>query len=242
MLGKVNGRWGTCEYFLKDEYVGRSVHAYGEYGPDETEKILEVRGDGLFLDVGANIGCISQAVLASGGRVMAFEPQREVFDVMVKNLVHAGGNFEAMNVAVGSAEGTVKMPVLDFSAKNNIGGLSVGIGANPFGKHRDVSVVRLDGIGIEERVTFIKVDVEGYELEVLRGAVDLIKRDRPILYVENDRPQNEYALKKFIREDLGYWMEEHNPPLFRPNNFFNNTKNVWNKNYASFNLLCRPIQ
>ena len=59
MLGKVEGRWGTCGYFLKDEYVGRSVHAYGEYGPDETEKILELRGDGLFLDVGANIGDIS---------------------------------------------------------------------------------------------------------------------------------------------------------------------------------------
>lgn len=240
MLGKVNGRWGVCEYFLKDEYVGRSVRAYGEYGPDETEYILEHRGSGLFLDVGANIGCISQAVLSMGGRVMAFEPQREVYEVMVCNLAYAGGNFEAMNVAVGSVSGSAKMPVLDYSAKNNIGGLSLGEGTNPWGKHRSVPVVTLDSLEIEEPVTFIKVDVEGYELEVLRGAVELIKRDKPVLYVENDRPENSKALESFIRNELGYWFEAHNPPLFRENNFFKNDKNVWDRNYASFNIVCRP--
>ncbi len=241
MLGKVKGRWGTCEYFLKDEYVGRSMHAYGEYGPAETEKILELRGTGLFLDVGANIGCISQAVLADGGRVLAFEPQREVFDVLVKNLVHAGGNFEAMNVAVGSSDGVVKIPVLDYAAKNNIGGLSIGASSNPWGKHRDVSIRSLDSLELEDTVSFIKIDVEGHELEVLKGAVELIKRDKPILYVENDRPNKEYALKQFIREELGYWMEEHNPTLYREENFFGRKENIWDKNYASYNLLCRPI-
>lgn len=242
MLGKVNGRWGVCEYFLKDAYVGRSVHAYGEYGPDETEKILELRGDGLFLDVGANIGCISQAVLANGGHVMAFEPQKEVYEVLLRNLTWAGGNFEVMNVAVGAEAGKAKMAALDYSAKNNIGGLGIGINqANPWAKHNEVSVVALDDLEIEEKVTFIKVDVEGYELAVLQGAVELIKRDKPILYVENDRVEKSNALKRFIREELGYWFEEHNPPLFRANNFFGYEKNVWDKNYASYNLLCRPL-
>jgi FkbM family methyltransferase len=240
MLGKVNGRWGVCEYFLKDEYVGRSVRVYGEYGPDETEKILELRGSGLFLDVGANIGCISQAVLASGGRVMAFEPQREVYEVMARNLAYAGSGWEAMNVAVGSAEGTAKMEVLDYSVKNNIGGLGLGAGSNPWGRYREVPVVTLDGLGLEERVSFIKIDVEGYELEVLRGAVELIKRDKPVLYVENDRADKSAALKRFISEELGYWFESHDPPLFRANNFFKSDKNVWGVNYVSVNLLCRP--
>lgn len=240
MLGKVSGRWGTCEYFLKDEYVGRSMHTYGEYGPDETEKILELRGSGLFLDVGANIGCISQAVIASGGRVLAFEPQLEVYDVLCRNLAHAGTGWEVMNVAVGKEEGVAQMSILDYSAKNNIGGLSLGLGSNRWGKHRDVPVITLDGLNLKERVTFIKIDVEGYEEQVLRGAKNLIARDKPVLYVEDDRVENSYALRTYIRE-LGYSFEMHQPYLYRENNFFGHKKNVWKAMYASHNLICKPV-
>jgi FkbM family methyltransferase len=243
MLGKVNGRWGMCTYFLKDTYVGRSIHNYGEYGPDETEKILELRGSGLFLDVGANIGCISQAVISDGGDVVAFEPQLEVYNVLKENLINAyfasnKGSWTAHNCAVGSSNDIVKMEVLDYFRKNNIGGHELGT-RNPWGKHRDVEVVALDNTALEN-VSFIKIDVEGFELEVLKGAIELIKRDKPILYVEDDRPHNSYGLRRFIREELGYWIEEHKPTLFRSDNFFGKKENVWDRNYASHNLICRP--
>ena len=56
-------RWGQTHYFDSDLFVGASIHHYGEYNPDETEKILELAVPGkLVLDIGANIGVISQAL------------------------------------------------------------------------------------------------------------------------------------------------------------------------------------
>jgi hypothetical protein len=86
---------------------------------------------------------------------------------------------------------------------------------------------------------FMKIDVEGYELEVLRGAVQTIERCKPIMYIEDDRQNKSSALRTFIRE-LGYSIEEHKPTLYRENNFFGLKKNIWDRNYASHNLICRP--
>lgn len=232
MLSKVAGRWGDCEYFSKDEYVGRSMRAYGEYGPDETEKILELSGDGLCLDIGANIGCISQALLSIGRSVVAYEPQPEVWKVLCRNMDYAGVGGVAYNRALGSAPGIAKMPKLDYSAKNNIGGLSIGPGATRWAPTIEVEMSTIDNeyfLGGWGRVSFIKLDVEGYELEALRGGVELIRRDKPILYVEDDRDEKSAALRRFIREELGYWIEDHRPTLYREQNFFGKRENIWDK-------------
>lgn len=246
MLGKVDGRWGPCTYFLKDEYVGRSVRNYGEYNPDETEKILELAGDGdgYCLDIGANIGCISQALLANGHKVMAFEPQPEIFKVLIENISSvekATGMYLAENCALGSSECTVKMPKVYYSEKGNFGGLGIGVNAGR-GTY-DVLCHTLDMHMISAMpsgIKFMKIDVEGYELEVLRGAYNTIMRDKPVMYIEDDRSDKSYALRKYIREELGYWIEEHKPPLYREKNFFGLERNVWDKNYASHNIICRP--
>lgn len=65
----------------------------------------------------------------------------------------------------------------------------------------------------------MKIDVEGFEERVLRGGVDTIKRCRPIMYIEDDRVERRDSLRKYI-VSLGYTIEEHEPPLYRENNFF----------------------
>lgn len=243
MLGKKEGRWGLCEYFLKDEYVGRSIHNYGEYNPDETEKIIELAtlGGGSCMDIGANIGCITQALIAKGFHVTAYEPQPEVYNVLVKNIEHAmkvgPGSAMGYNLAIGSTSGTVKMPKIHYSEKNNIGGLGIGT-KSPLGSY-DVPVWPIDADLYKARIGFIKIDVEGYELEVLRGATNTIKAHKPILYIEDDRREKSAALRAYISE-LGYTIEEHQPTLYREENFFGLKKNIWSRNYASHNIICRP--
>lgn len=260
MLGKVDGRWGPCTYFLKDEYVGRSVRNYGEYNPDETEKILDLvasvynfedERSNVVLDIGANIGCISQAIVAHGYNLHFFEPQPEVFEVCstnvlsTKSIVDRGGYIRSTvsyKCALGSAPGIAKMPKVAYSDKGNFGGL--GIGMNIGRGTYDVPVDTLDNkYSLDKctmKVAFIKMDVEGFELEVLKGGTELIKRDKPVMYIEDDRSDKSYALRKYIREELGYWIEEHKPPLYREKNFFGLERNVWDKNYASHNIICRP--
>lgn len=237
MHKQTNGRWGPCRYFGRDEYVGRSIHNYGEYNPDETEMIISL-ASGLCLDIGANIGCISQALKATGHDVYSFEPQPELFTLLEWNMAHAYGSAKAagFNVACGSEPGIAKMPKVYYSDKGNFGGLSLNT-ATMYGSY-DVPVVKIDTYNFQD-VGFIKMDVEGFEIEALTGSIETIKRCRPILYVEDDRPSNSQKLRQFI-ESLGYTIEEHKPTLYREKNFFGLKKNIWDRNYASHNLICKP--
>lgn len=233
MIGTKEGRWGPVKYFLKDEYVGRSIHFYGEYNPDETEMIISLaKPDMLCLDIGANIGCISQALLKSGFEVVAFEPQPEVYNLLKFNCPTA----EVHNVALGKEKSTAQMPKVYYSEKNNVGGLSLNTRSH-LGSYT-VPVETLDSYNFSN-VGFIKIDVEGFEEQVLLGGRETINKYKPTLYIEDDRAHNRRALRALI-DELGYTIEEHQPLLYRENNFFNYTKNAWNLLYASHNIICLP--
>lgn len=240
MYKTIDGRWGKVKFLLKDEYVGRSLYNYGEYNPDETEMILSL-ANGLCLDIGANIGVISQALVSEGNAVLAFEPQPELFAILKENLEFASqlnnNTFDLRNTAVGDKAGIAEMPKVYYSEKGNFGGL--GLGQSSMYGTIEVPVMTIDSLELPE-VGFIKIDVEGYEYEVLVGATETINRCRPILYIEDDRTSKSYKLREYIKS-LGYEIEEHRPALYREENFFGLKKNVWKANYASHNLICRPI-
>ncbi len=230
-MRSVEGRWGTCWYYGKDEYVGRSVHNYGEFSRAETEKIIELSGGGLSLDIGANIGCITQALEASGREVVAFEPQPEIYKLLRKNV-----KGECHNLALGAELGNVPMPRVRYGEKGNYGGLGIGM-KSELGNIL-VPMKTLDSFGFMN-VTFMKIDVEGFEIQVLRGARNTILINKPIMYIEDDRIDNRMMLRAYIKE-LGYTYEMHETPLYDENNFFGLKKNIWNKNYVSMNLICKP--
>lgn len=237
----INGRWGPVKFLLKDEYVGKSLYWYGEYNPDETEMILSLAPRGkLCLDIGANIGVISQALLACEYDVEAFEPQPELAKLLNENLSmvtqRKRGEYSVYNIALGAMDGVANMPKVQYAAKGNFGGLGIG-DKSIYGSYT-VPVNTLDSFNYTN-VGLIKIDVEGYEYEVLCGAEQTIKRCRPILYIEDDRVEKSRALRKMI-ELYGYSIEDHRPTLYREQNYSNHKKNVWDRNYASHNLICRP--
>lgn len=229
-IRSVDGRWGKIFYEGKDEYVGKSLHNYGEYNPDETEMILSLAKD-TCLDIGANFGVMAQALEHEGFKVIAFEPQPYVYSILQKNV-----NGQCYNTALGDKLDIAKMPRLDNGSRYNYGGMGIGM----IGDRGtiDVEVIPLDMLNIPN-VGFMKIDVEGFEEKVLRGAVETISRCKPIMYIEDDRVENSASLRKYI-EYLGYTWENHDPSLYRENNFFGLKKNIWGINYVSHNLICRP--
>jgi FkbM family methyltransferase len=231
----VDGRWGKCHYFAQDEYIGRSVSHYGEYNPDETEFLIalatEAGKDKIVLDIGANIGTISQALQYSGFTVYAFEPQPEVFEVLQQNFTG-----RSYNVALGDKRGTTEMPKMEYDKAENFGGVSCNTKSKSRGAI-EVKLERLDNYKFVN-VGLMKIDVEGFEEMVLRGAVETIQRCSPILYLEDDRQEKSASLHKFLKE-LGYGIELHTPSLYRQKNFFGKEENIWGKNYVSRNIVCR---
>src|SRR5262249_40109323 len=82
------------------------------------------------------------------------------------------------------------------------------------------------------------IDVEGMERAVLEGAAQTIARCKPVLYVENDRPEKSPALIRTI-DGLGFDLYWHCPPLFNPGNFGGNPTNIFGQ-IVSMNMLCVP--
>ena len=97
-----------------------------------------------------------------------------------------------------------------------------------------VQQMTIDGLKLPA-CHLLKIDVAGMEADVLAGAEQTIRRWRPVLYVENDRPEKSAAL---IRQalGLGYRLYWHLPRLFNPHNYFGVTENIFGT-IVSVNML-----
>jgi FkbM family methyltransferase len=222
---------------VHDRYVGRSLELYGEYCEREVEIFRQLVGPGDWVvDVGANVGTHTlffARQVGPRGRVVAFEPQRIVFQALCANMaLNSVANVLCQPFAVGAEPGEIVVPPLDYGRENNFGGLTLG------GAEGDrVPVVTLDSLGLPA-CRLIKIDVEGMERDVLAGATETIARHRPLLYVENDRDERAAELIRFI-DGLGYAMYWHQPLLYNPENFLGNQTNVFGR-IASRNMFCVP--
>jgi FkbM family methyltransferase len=232
---------GLMMFPQADWYVGRSLHEYGEFSALEQELwAAYIPHDGVCVDVGANIGAhtIALARMASGGWVYAFEPQRVLYQMLCGNtqLAHCP-NVIAAHGALGETAGHVRIPAIAYAASQNFGAVDMAQFAQTDGEA--VPVLPLDSCGFE-RLDFLKVDVEGMECEVLRGATKTIARTRPTMYIENDRADKADALVRLIHT-LGYRAYTHNVPLYNPDNFRENPLNVFG-DIVSLNVLCIPTE
>jgi FkbM family methyltransferase len=245
-------RYGKIMYNQLDQYVGRSLKLYGEYCQGEAALFEQIVKPGnIVVEAGANIGShtIHLAQLAGdNGQVWAFEPQRLVFQLLAGNMaLNSLTNVHCLQKCLGDgSETTLLVPVLDVNKVNNWGGLALG--SRTAGE--PVEVITVDSLNLPN-CHFLKVDVEGMELQVLRGAEKTIKRYRPVIYTEADRIEKNGALFDYLRS-LDYRLFRHEPSLYNPNNFFHNQENVFivkqqqsNGNeqdlvVVSFNVLCIP--
>jgi len=231
-----------------DVYMGIAYVKYGECCQIETDFLLPLlQPPGLVIEVGSNMGVhtVPMALeLARQGRtMMAFEPQPIIFQQLCANLALNGlMNVTAMPYACGAEAGSVSFTVPNYRELGNFGATEmVAPGAAP--QHtaavHQVACFPLDSFVPPGEVALIKIDVEGFELAVLQGAVQTLERAKPILYVENDRVAYSRQLIKWLL-DHGYRLWWHTPFLFNPQNCNGVQENLY-AGVASFNMLCVPV-
>lgn len=234
----VQGRDGVFLANENDLYVGRAMIKYGEYSYFELDLLRQiVQPNDIFADIGANIGGLTVPLATSvgpQGRGLAFEMQPVVFQNLCANLsLNALTNVDAFHCGLGDEQTDVQIPMYRYDQPFNYAGIPI-----QRQEERGVSLAikRFDDVFQYPRLKLIKIDVEGMEAEVIRGARQSIQKYRPVLYVENDREDRSHELIELVMS-LDYRLWWHTPPLFNPQNYFGDDENVF-PNLASLNMLC----
>lgn len=223
----VKGRHGYFLYNRNDTYIGRSLETYGEYSEHEVRLFGQIcRPGDVVVEAGANIGTHTvplARMVGARGQVHAFEPQPVVFQTLCANVaLNSLDNVRCHAVALGEAAGELRVPRRAYDRADNFGGVALAAA----GDGTPVAVLRLDDALKLDRLRLLKADVEGMEIAVIRGAADLIRRLRPLLYVENDRADRSALLLRTLGQ-LGYRLYWDLPPLFNPENFAGLRENVF---------------
>lgn len=164
--------------------VDSEIYADGVYEPEILTIIKDsLKSESIFVDIGANIGQHSLFASRFAKKVYSFEPIGKIYQQFMESISLNGfDNIQVQNYALGNQE--ITLPI--YGNANNMGASSV-VSTENRKKIQDIEVKRFDDVsealGIE-RVNFIKIDVEGYEFDVLLGAKQSIQKFHPILLIE----------------------------------------------------------
>lgn len=191
---------------LKDLGVGESLRTHGEFSRVETEFLLDhaPAGErGTLIDVGANIGSIALpfAQQRPSWQVLAVEAHRGLAGVLNANTLNNGlFNVEVFHAAAAAEHGILNFPASRLSAEGNFGTLGVG-------SEEEVEPVRaltLDELA-PRSTRLVKLDIEGFEPEVLKGARGLIL-SRKVIWVSEASVQHPDSAAEVIRtfQEAGY--------------------------------------
>lgn len=185
-------------YSRENEQITASIEYFGNFWEwDHMEQFsqhLEITGK--ILDIGANIGnhCLMFRKYFPLSKILAFEPLQYNWEVLQKN-VSTQPNIDTFKVALSDKLGILK--INNHFQEFNSGAASV----SDMGE--SVVCMPLDYLELEE-VSFMKIDVEGWEPHVIRGAIRTIEKNKPAIWLEDVTGET----VKFIAENLDYYLKD----------------------------------
>ena len=193
----------------KDKGVELALYQTGTYEKGTIQLLGDFLKQGsVFMDIGANIGLMStiaSKIVGENGRVYAVEANPKTIEVLRHNCaINQCENIEILPIALASEKGSA---ILYENWKVNRGGASLISQGDEHGI--TVSKERLDDLfSRDSPVHLVKIDVEGFELEVLKGGVAWFKTQQPVFIIEvsTNRSNQEGATPESIMSfvaDLG---------------------------------------
>lgn len=178
-------------FFVKKHYYAYVIRSFWE--PDaEPIKNLVKPGD-FVIDLGANIGWYSNVLaglVGKEGRVYSIEPIPDTFRLLSTIIKKLGlKNIQPLNYAISEKDGSaiMEIPLHGYGGKNFY--MARIISRKESGgsaKQHTVSLRSLDSLFLDvaDKVTFIKCDVEGHELAVIKGASGFFQKTKPAMFIE----------------------------------------------------------
>jgi FkbM family methyltransferase len=186
--------------------TGASKVVYGN-PPDYPEMLVwrrVLRPGQLFLDVGANVGSYTIWAAELGADVVALEPAEDTFALLMDNIALNGYPVDAIQAAAGAASGTARFT----KGRDSVNRL------DPRGTVQ-TRVVTIDSLIGDRRVAGMKVDVEGFEIDVLRGCERALSEHR-IELIQLEWNGTSLEAVGGDRQPVADLLAGHGYSLFRP--------------------------
>ena len=188
------------------------------------------------IDVGVYRGVYSYELSRLSNHVHLFEANPIIYEYLQKNLTRIIKNITLYNYALSDRKGIAKFRVpirrktifqSQFEEKYHVG-MGTIHEANTFNKFDkfDVKTVKLDNFEFPNKISFIKIDVEGHELKVIDGAKETIKKHKPNLLIEIEEQHS----KEKLSESINYILNLHYKSYIYKNNTL-----IEIKDYKKFN-------
>jgi len=174
-----------------DTYFAALLKKDKEYQKKHRDTSLSfVKNFRTAIDIGAHVGFWSKDLSERFNRVFSFEPLEEHCLCFRKNVISENCTliFSALGEKVGLAQ--IRFPgVTSANAKIGQGGV-------------EVTVNTLDSYENLQDIDYIKIDVEGFELNVLKGAEQTIRKHKPVITLEQKDGAAEYGFKRYAASEL----------------------------------------
>ncbi|MCK5537929.1 MAG: FkbM family methyltransferase [Bacteroidales bacterium] len=218
LLNKITrGRWirmrallssrmqDDIEYYLGTD-IGNKLYLEGEFEKNELSLCANYINEySNIVDIGANIGIhsIYFSSLAKKGKVLCIEPQLTIYPTLLKNIM-SFENIIPLNVAIDSKISITEFFIADDNAYSSLKDTK----RKNIILKKHVVTLPFDSLsGLFQKIDFIKIDVEGFEHNVLLSMENILKKDKPVLFIEiyggtNSNVNPEDTIKFLI--NLGY--------------------------------------
>jgi FkbM family methyltransferase len=241
-LQRYDCRYGAMFALPSDNVISKSLRIYGEWAEHELSILRSfILAGATVVDVGANIGTHTLPFLrwVGNGRVTAIEAQPAICEILRLNCRQNGRtNVDVVNAICGEKRRHVEFRP-DYTSDENFGGISFADAQNDtrFALHRwldrlrssaatSIPVVTLDSLCRGQTVSFIKLDIEGMELDALRGGRELIAQCRPVIFFEQNSTVRLSETYDYLT-GFGYQMFWLETQPFNRNNFRAVRENIW---------------
>lgn len=185
------------DYIQKVIYTSKNFYEIGMLG-DIKKRLGENK---IIIDAGANIGnhTVYFSKICKADKVYSFEPQKNIYEILKRNVEinNMKDKVELYNIGLGNEHFYANIDIVD---ENNLGMSKINKDTKG-----TIEIDTLDNVLLTElnRVDMIKVDVEGMEIDVLKGAKEILRKFKPIVYIEAATDE-EFRNVTIYLEQYGY--------------------------------------
>lgn len=180
---------------LGDNAISRPILVKGEYEQSVTKVLIKYfKPDLHFLDIGANLGYYSLLVASQcpHAKIYSFEPDEKNFHLFTTSIFYNQFQNQIQSYGLAVSDQNKNIVISDLGNGANYGARFTGNnaqelrayvhGENPY--YEEIPAVSLDDFLPDIQIDIVKIDIEGYEPFALKGMVNLLKKNRPIIFAE----------------------------------------------------------